>query len=302
MASGAIPDLIKGFEQRDVEANGTMIRVALGGSGPPLLLLHGHPQTHVTWHKVAPQLAERFSVVAADLRGYGDSAKPDGGEAHVNYSKRVMAADQVDIMHALGHARFAAIGHDRGGRVLHRMALDHPDAVERIAVLDIAPTKTMYERTDMAFARSYFWWFFLIQPYDLPERMIGADPDYFLDKHIAGQCKTEGAVEPWVMDEYRRCYRDPAMRHAACEDYRAAAGIDLEHDAADADHRVACPLLALWGARGTVGKTYDVLETWREKALDVRGHALDCGHLLQEEAPDALVQSATQFLGVSATP
>ncbi len=302
MMTAATPDLIKGFEQHDIEANGTVIRVARGGSGPPLLLLHGHPQTHVTWHKVAPKLAERFSVVAADLRGYGDSAKPEGGEAHVNYSKRVMAADQVAVMRALGHRRFAAMGHDRGGRVLHRMALDHSDAVERIAVLDIAPTKTMYDRTDMAFARSYFWWFFLIQPYDLPERMIGADPDYFLGKHIAEQCKTEGAVEPWVMDEYRRCYRDPSMRHAACEDYRAAAGIDLEHDAADADRRVACPLLALWGAKGTVGKTYDVLETWREKALDVQGHALDCGHLLQEEAPDALLQSATEFLSNRAKP
>ena len=155
MTAGAISDLIKGFEQRDVEANGTVIRVALGGSGPPLLLLHGHPQTHVTWHKVAPRLAERFSVVAADLRGYGDSAKPEGGEAHVNYSKRVMAADQIGVMRALGHERFAAIGHDQGGRVLHRMALDHPDAVERISVLDIAPTKIMYERTDMAFARSH---------------------------------------------------------------------------------------------------------------------------------------------------
>jgi len=289
-------DLIPGFEQRDVEANGVRIRVALGGSGPPLLLLHGHPQTHVTWHKVAPKLAQRFSVVAPDLRGYGDSAKPEGGDRHVNYSKRAMAADQVEVMRALGHKRFSAVGHDRGGRVLHRMALDRPDELERIVILDIAPTATMYARTDMAFAKSYFWWFFLIQPFDLPERMIGGDPDYFLEKHIARQVKTEGAVEPWVMEEYRRCYRNPAMRHAACEDYRAAADIDLEHDALDAGRVVRAPLLALWGAKGIVGKTYDVLQTWREKAADVRGHSIDCGHLIQEESPTELLSALDQFL------
>jgi haloacetate dehalogenase len=289
-------DLIPGFEQRDVEAKGVGIRVALGGSGPPLLLLHGHPQTHVTWHKVAPKLAQRFSVVAPDLRGYGDSAKPEGGERHINYSKRAMAADQVELMRMLGHTRFAAVGHDRGGRVLHRMALDHPDAVERIAVLDIAPTATMYARTDMAFATSYFWWFFFIQPFDFPERMIAGDPDYFLETHLAHQVKTEGAIEPWVMEEYRRCYRNPAMRHAACEDYRAAADIDLEHDALDAGRLVPVPLLALWGAKGVVGKTYDVVQTWREKAADVRGQAIDCGHLIQEEKPAELLSALDEFL------
>ena len=289
-------DLIEGFERLDVEADGVRIRTAVGGSGPPLLLLHGHPQTHVTWHRVAPRLAECFTVVATDLRGYGDSAKPEGGEDHAGYSKRAMAADQVAVMRALGHPRFSAIGHDRGARVLHRMALDRPGVLERLVLIDIAPTATMYAQTDMAFARSYFWWFFLIQPFDLPERMIGADPDYFLEKHISGQCKTDGAVEPWVMDEYRRCYRDPAMRHASCEDYRAAAGIDLQHDAKDANRRITAPLLALWGARGVVGKTYDVLQTWREKASDVRGHAIDCGHLVQEEAAEPLLDSCAEFL------
>jgi haloacetate dehalogenase len=289
-------DLIPGFEQRDVEANGVRIRVALGGSGPPLLLLHGHPQTHVTWHKVAPKLAERFSVVAPDLRGYGDSGKPEGGDRHMNYSKRVMAADQVEVMRKLGHKRFSAVGHDRGGRVVHRMSLDHPEELERIVVLDIAPTATMYARTDKAFATSYFWWFLLIQPFDFPERMIGGNPDYFLETHIARQVKTEGAVEPWVMEEYRRCYRNPAMRHAACEDYRAAAGVDLEHDALDAGRVVRAPLLVLWGAKGVVGKTYDVLQTWREKAADVLGHAIDCGHLIQEESPAELLSALDEFL------
>ena len=271
--------------------------MALGGSGPPLLLLHGHPQNHVTWHKVAPGLARAgFTVVAADLRGYGDSSKPPGGENHVGYSKRAMALDQVEVMGTLGFSRFAVVGHDRGARVAHRMALDHPGAVERLALLDIAPTATMYARTDKEFATRYFWWFFLVQPFDLPERMIGADPEYFLRRHLLGQRKTEGAASEAVVQEYLRCYRDPATIHAICEDYRAAASIDLEHDAADAGRKVAAPLLALWGAKGTVGALYDVLATWREKALDVRGRALDCGHALQEELPQELLAELLAFL------
>lgn len=291
------PSLIRGFATHDVQTSAVRLRYAIGGSGPPLLLLHGHPQTHVTWQKVAPRLAERFTVVAADLRGYGDSDKPPGGERHVNYSKRAMARDQVELMATLGFARFAVVGHDRGARVAHRMALDHAAAVERLAVLDIAPTATMYARTDKEFASRYFWWFFLIQPYDLPERLIAADPDYFLRRHIEGQIRTPGAVDPDILAEYLRCYRDPATRHAVCEDYRAAATIDLDHDAADADRKVTAPLLALWGAKGTVGQLYDVLETWREKAVDVRGRALACGHGLQEEAPDEVFAELSAFLG-----
>jgi haloacetate dehalogenase len=288
--------LMPGFIAQDVQAGDVRIRAVVGGSGPPLLLLHGHPQTHLTWHKIAPRLAERFTVVAADLRGYGDSAKPPGGAGHVNYSKRAMAKDQVELMRSLGFARFAVVGHDRGGRVAHRMALDHVDAVERLAVLDIAPTATMYARTDKEFATRYFWWFFLIQPYDLPERLIAAEPEYFLRKHLEGQVKTPGAVDEAVFQEYLRCYLDPATRHAICEDYRAAATIDLEHDAADAGRKVAAPLLALWGAKGTVGKLYDVLATWREKADDVGGGAIACGHALQEEAPDETLAALLPFL------
>ncbi|WP_029059902.1 alpha/beta fold hydrolase [Stappia stellulata] len=289
-------DILPGFSWRDIDAHGIRIRTATGGEGPPLLLMHGHPQTHLSWHKVAPILARRFTVVLTDLRGYGDSEKPGGGEGHVNYSKRAMAADQVAVMRALGHDRFSVVGHDRGGRVAHRMALDHVDAVEKLVLLDIAPTATMYARTDMEFARRYFWWFFLIQPYPLPERLIEADPDFFLDRHIAGQIKIDGASDPRVMAEYRRCYRDPATRHAVCEDYRAAATIDLVHDAEDSDARVRAPLLALWGGRGTVGALYDVVATWREKADDVQGHAIDCGHSPQEEAPEALLAALDAFL------
>jgi haloacetate dehalogenase len=290
------PDIMPGFQWQDIVVGGVRIRTATGGAGPPLLLLHGHPQNHLTWHKVVPHLAQRFSVVATDLRGYGDSDKPAGGERHVNYSKRAMAADQVGVMRALGYERFRVLSHDRGARVAHRMALDSPDCVEKLVVLDIAPTAAMYARTDQAFATRYFWWFFLIQPYDLPERLIGADPDFFLDNHIEGQNKIAGSADPRVMAEYRRCYRDPAMRHAACEDYRAAAGIDLAHDAADAALRVEAPLLALWGGRGTVGALFDVLTLWREKARDVRGHAIDCGHSPQEEAPAALLDAIDAFL------
>jgi haloacetate dehalogenase len=288
--------LIPGFTSRDVETASVRIRAAVGGSGPPLLLLHGHPQTHLTWHKIALELAKRFTVVATDLRGYGDSAKPPGGVGHVNYSKRALAKDQVEVLRSLGFPHFAVVGHDRGGRVAHRMALDHADAVERLAVLDIAPTATMYARTDKEFATRYFWWFFLIQPFDLPERLIAADPEYFLRKHIEGQIKTPGAVDEAVFQEYLRCYLDPATRHAICEDYRAAATIDLEHDAADGERAVTAPLLALWGAKGTVGKLYDVLATWREKATDVRGRALDCGHAPQEEVPDETLRELLPFL------
>lgn len=295
-AVGASP-FLAGFALHDFTApSGVTIRFAMAGSGPALLLLHGHPQTHVTWRKVAPQLAEQYTVVTPDLRGYGDSGKPDGGERHINYSKRAMAADLVELMEALGLERFAVVGHDRGGRVAHRMALDHPDHVSRVALFDIAPTATMYARTDKVFATRYFWWFFLIQPFPLPERLIDADPEFFLRTHIDGQNKVAGATEQAAFDEYLRCYLDPRTRHAICEDYRAAAGVDLEQDASDRDTLLAMPVLALWGAQGTVGALYDVLDTWREKAIDVRGRALDCGHTLQEERPEEVLAELKRFL------
>ena len=287
-----------GFTHADIVTSaGHAIHCVQAGQGPAVLLLHGHPQTHVTWKDVAPALvAAGFSVVAADLRGYGDSAKPDGGEGHANYAKRAMAQDQVDVMKALGHPRFTVVGHDRGGRVAHRLALDHQDAVRSVAVLDIAPTATMYARADREFATKYFWWFFLIQKAPLPEHMIGADPDFYLRAHVAGQSRTPGVPSEDLIQEYLRCYRQPGGIHAICEDYRAAASIDLVHDAADSDRRITAPLLALWGGRGVVGATYDVLATWREKALDVRGQAIDCGHALQEEAPAATLAALLPFL------
>jgi haloacetate dehalogenase len=263
-----------------------------------VLLLHGHPQTSSTWYGIAPRLAEDFTVVAADLRGYGKSSKPASSPDHAPYSKRAMGEDQVRLMRQLGFERFAVVAHDRGARVAHRMALDHVDVVQRLALFDIAPTLTMYERTDQAFATRYFWWFFLIQPYDLPERLIGADPEYFLRHHLKGQSKTPGIPEEALIQDYLAAYRDPATRHAICEDYRAAASIDLDHDRADeaAGRKLAAPLLALWGAKGTVGALYDVLATWRDKATDVSGEALPCGHLLQEEAPDAVLARLLPFL------
>jgi haloacetate dehalogenase len=288
--------VFENFATRRIETSGAEIHLRFGGSGPPLLLLHGYPQTHVMWHKVAPALAERFTVVAADLRGYGDSSKPPGGERHEAYSKRAMARDQVEVMAALGFERFSVVGHDRGARVTHRMALDHPARVEKAAVLDIAPTKTMYERTDKAFATAYYHWFFLIQPFDLPERLIGADPDFYLERKIGAWGKTENAFGPEALAEYKRCFRDPETIHASCEDYRAAAGIDLAHDAEDLDRKLACPLLVLWGAKGVVARSYDVLAVWRERARQVSGRALDCGHFLPEEAPEDTLAALLAFL------
>lgn len=295
MSEGFLP----GFAVRDVSAGGVRIRTATAGSGPPVLLLHGHPQTHATWYRVAPQLAERFTVVATDLRGYGDSGKPPGGPAHAGYAKRAMALDQVRVMAELGFDRFAVVGHDRGGRVAHRMALDHPAAVERLAVLDIAPTATMYARTDRAFATAYYWWFLLIQPEPLPEQLIAGATEAFLRSHLEKQSATPGVPEEALVQEYLRCYRDPALVHAVCEDYRAASGVDLEHDGADsaAGRSATAPLLALWGRRGAVGRLYDTLQTWRDVASGpVGGAALDCGHLLQEENPGELLAHLEPFL------
>ncbi len=288
--------MLDDFQQDRITTTGAEINLRRAGEGPPLLLLHGYPQTHVMWHKIAPALAERFTVVLTDLRGYGDSAKPPGGDNHEAYSKRAMAQDQVEVMTALGFVSFAVAGHDRGARVGHRLALDHPERVSKLALLDIAPTLAMYERTDMAFASAYYHWFFLIQPYDLPERLIGADPDFYLEKKIGKWSRNDGAFTAAALAEYKRCFRDPATIHATCEDYRAAAGIDLEHDRADLGRKLACPVLALWGAKGVIERSYPVLEIWRERVRDLRGKALPCGHFLAEEAPAETVAELLNFL------
>lgn len=294
MNSSALQNLLPGFQQRRIKTSGAEINALVRGEGPPLLLLHGHPQTLACWHKVAPRLAERFTVVLTDLRGYGDSSKPDGGKDSIAYSKRAMARDQVELMRALGFDRFHAVGHDRGGRVLHRLLLDHPDAVSKAVLLDIAPTATMYARANKEFATRYMWWFFLIQPAPLPETLIGNNLEFYLQTHINKQNKTPGAIDPVALEEYRRCYTRETL-HAVCEDYRAAAGIDLIHDEADSEKRIGCPLLVLWGEKGVVGSTYDVLDTWRAKANNVQGGSLPCGHYLPEEAPELLLQKLDAF-------
>ncbi|MEO8486315.1 MAG: alpha/beta hydrolase [Betaproteobacteria bacterium] len=283
-----------------MEGAGATIACATGGDGPPLLMLHGYPQTHAMWHRVASELARSHTVVVADLRGYGDSSKPTSDDTHAAYSKRAMAADMLAVMRSLGHARFDLVGHDRGGRVAHRLAADHPDAVRKWAVLDIAPTWAMYTKTDLAFAKAYYHWFFLIQPDGLPERMIGADPDRYLLTKIGGWgSKGRAFFDPRAVDEYLRCFRDPATIHATCEDYRASASIDLEHDAADraAGRRLRAPLLALWGERNAVThRLFDTLAEWREVAEDVHGGRMPCGHYLAEEAPDATIAALRAFL------
>ncbi len=271
------------------------VNLRLGGEGPPLVLLHGYPQTHVMWHRLAPALAERFTVICPDLRGYGDSAKPPGGAGHELYAKRAMARELVEVMDSLGIGRFNLAGHDRGARVAHRLCLDFPERVRRACVMDIAPTLTMYRQTDMAFANAYFHWFFLIQPYDLPERMIGADPAGWL-RHCLGAWGKSGmeVFDPRALAEYERCF-DPAGIHATCEDYRAAASIDLAHDEADAAARIDCPLLVLWGDKGVVHRSYDVLAVWRAKAETVEGRALPCGHFVPEEAPEETLAALRAF-------
>jgi len=288
--------MIDGFQHARIQSTEVAINVVHGGSGPPLLLLHGYPQTHVMWRKVAPVLAERFTVVATDLRGYGDSDKPHGLPDHSTYSKRATANDQVEVMAALGFERFAVAGHDRGGRVAHRMALDHPDRIQRIAVLDIAPTRTMYARTTREFAKAYYHWFFLIQPEPFPETLIGANPEAYLRKHMGGRFAGLAPFEPDGWPEYLRCFSDPAAIHASCEDYRAAESIDLVHDDADFGRRmVACPLLVLWGSRGVVERCFAPLDDWREYARDVRGKSLDCGHYLPEERATETADELTRF-------
>jgi haloacetate dehalogenase len=291
--------LFPGFTTQRIAVEGTEIHAVVGPKrdGPAVLLLHGYPQTHAIWHKVAPRLAERLNVVAPDLRGYGDSGKPPTAPDHAPYSKRVMAADQVAVMKALGHERFFVVGHDRGGRVAHRMAVDHPAAVAKLVVLDIAPTLAMYEQADDAFARAYWHWFFLILPAPVPEKMIGADPKFLLRAKMASLSAGMKPFTPEAWAEYERCFT-PEMIHASCEDYRAAANLDLVHDRADreAGRKVGCPMLSLWGANGVIERCFKSMNDWQRVAEDVRGHSVPAGHYIPEEVPDILLQELEEFL------
>jgi len=284
--------LFPGFQRRRIRTSGAAINLVTKGEGPPLLLLHGYPETHAMWHKLAPDLARDFTVVCPDLRGYGDSSKPKGLPDHSNYSKRAMAQDMVEVMEKLGHRSFHLVGHDRGARVAHRLARDQGRRVQTLTVLDISPTLKMYEHTNMAFATAYYHWFFLIQKPPLPERLLaGRVPGYVL-----GRLGRGARFAPAAMREYVRAFRDPRCIHATCEDYRAAATIDLVHDRRDLNRKLRMPVLVLWGKRGVIGKMFDPLRDWREVAMNVHGRALPCGHFIPEEAPRETLRALRRFL------
>ena len=287
--------MFEGFERKQIDTSGAMINLVVGGDGPPLLLLHGYPETHVMWHRVAPELARENRVVAMDLRGYGDSSKPECGPDHAPYSKRAMAQDGIEVLRALGHESFAVVGHDRGARVAYRMALDHPDAVTKLAVLDILPTYEVYRTVNRLIATAYYHWFMLIQPFDLPERLIGADPEYFFRTSLHRWSGSGiGGFDEEAVAEYVRCFSDPAAIHASCEDYRAGASVDFALDEADFGKRkIACPTLVMYGrfiAR------LSPLEVWRQWADEVTARELSCGHFLPEEAPEETLSALREFL------
>ena len=283
------------FETGRFRSEGTEIAYHTGGTGPALLLLHGYPQTKFMWHLVADRLAEQFTLVMADLRGYGDSGKPQTDAEHSPYSKRAMAADMAQLMTALGHQSFAVMGHDRGGRVAHRLARDYAERVTRLAVLDIAPTANMYQTTDMKFAMAYYHWFFLIQPYPLPETLIGADPEFYLRQKIGSWGKSGDVHTDEAMADYLRCFSNPATIHASCEDYRAAASIDLIHDEVDKGRKLDIPLFAISGAASFVSVRYDLAAEWQTSFTDVSAAQVPGGHFLPEESPDELLELVIPF-------
>jgi haloacetate dehalogenase len=292
--------LFPGFRQKRVRTSGAAINLVIGGSGSPVLLLHGYPQTHAMWHKVAPQLARDYTVICADLRGYGDSSKPRGVPGHANYSKRAMARDMAEVMAELGYRGFHVVGHDRGGRVAHRLARDYPKCVRSLTVLDISPTLKMYQSTNRAFAKAYYHWFFLIQEAPLPEKLLqGHVPWYILSRLGRGPSKLNH-FDKRAVAEYVRAFEDPRTIHATCEDYRAAATIDLMHDRKDLRKKLQMPMLALWGRQGVIAALFDCLADWREVASDVRGRALQCGHFIPEEKPKELLAELRRFLAQQA--
>ncbi|MGI5125170.1 alpha/beta fold hydrolase [Pseudonocardia sp. CA-107938] len=292
--------MFDGFQRQRIDTGEATIAVAHGGSGPPVLLLHGFPESSAMWHAVAPQLADDFTVVVPDLRGYGESSRPPSGPDHAGYSFRAMAADQVAVMRELGHERFAVVGHDRGARVTHRMALDHPALVERAAVLDILPTLHVYENVDRTLATAYYHWFLFIQPEPLPEMLISGDPLRYLRMLLGSWGGSTDHFAPEALAAYERAFADPEARHAMLEDYRAGASVDLEHDRADLDRRVDVPLLVMWGARGVVGnRPQDPVDVWRERASDVRGVSIDAGHFLVEERPAETLAALREFLSAA---
>ncbi len=286
-----------GFQQKLVTIGSIEIACVVGGSGPPVLLLHGFPQNKAMWTRVAPQLAQHFTVVCADLRGYGDSAKPKCLPDRSNYAFRAFAADQLGLMRHLGFEQFHVIGHDRGGRTGHRMALDHPDAVVTLTVMDIVPTYAMFMDTNRKVAGAYWHWYFLSQPEPFPERLIGNDPDFFYETCLFGWgATTISDFDPEMLDDYRRSWRDPKMIHGSCSDYRAAASIDLEHDAADIERRVICPTLVLYGSRGIMAKLFDIPAEWRKRCATLRDESLPGGHFFVDQFPNDTAGVLLRFL------
>lgn len=270
------------------------INITHGGKGKPLLLIHGYPQTHIMWYKVVEELSKEYYIICPDLRGYGDSSKPKGDEKHLTYSKKSMAKDMITLMQKLGFDKFFVAGHDRGARVTHRMCLDYPNNILKACVMDITPTYHMFKNTNQAFATGYYHWFFLIQPDFLPETMIGNSPRYYLEEKLKRWSAKGSVFDKKAIDEYVRCF-DKDSIHATCEDYRAGASIDMSDDEKDRNRKISTPLLVLWGEKGFVNKTYDVLNVWKEYALDLSGEALDCGHFLPEEKPKEVSQKLKEF-------
>jgi haloacetate dehalogenase len=291
--------LLPAFAYQRMDVEGLTVNYAISGSGPPLLLLHGYPQNHLMWRRVAPALARDHTVVLADLRGYGDSGKPAPDAAGLVYAKRSMARDQVGLMRQLGFPQFQLAGHDRGARVAHRLTLDHPGAVTRLAILDIVPTRHVLHNVTLAMATTYYHWFFLATGNGIPEQLIGADPGYWVRSLISPLLGEGASIDPEAMEDYIRCFRDPRTVAASCADYRSAVSIDLAHDDETfaAGQRIDCPLLALWGAQGFVGRGYQPLAVWQQYATDVRGQELPTGHFLPEEAPELVIEALRDFFG-----
>ena len=294
-------DYFQGFAHETVDVgDGIQINTVVGGQGKEaILLLHGHPETYIMWRFIAPQLAEKYTVVATDLRGYGDSSKPQGLSDHSNYSKRAMADDQVAVMAKLGFSRYHVAGHDRGARVCHRLIMDHPEKVASCTLLDILPTYDMYRDTNRDFATKYWHWFFYIQPDGLPEKLLSADPDFFIHFNLQRKIgpKARHRFPEDVLQEYTRCFADPKTLHGISEDYRASATIDMQYDLQDRERTIQTPLLVLWGANGVVGSLWDVLAGWQERAANVSGFAVpDCGHFVPEEQPEIVLSAMQDFL------
>ena len=288
--------LFPGFSKKKISTSGARINLVTGGAGPAVLLLHGYPETHAMWHRVAPALARDYTVVCADLRGYGDSSKPKGLPDHSNYAKRAMAKDMAEVMTRLGHRKFHLVGHDRGARVAHRLARDHGSRVRSLTVLDISPTLKMYQRTDKAFATAYYHWFFLIQKSPLPEMLLKNQVPHYIIGRIGRGPGGIKVFDKRALAEYVRAFRDPKCIHGTCEDYRAAATIDLVHDRKDLGTRLKMPVMVLWGEKGVIEMMFKPLSDWREVAKDVRGRALDCGHFLPEEKPQDVLRELRRFL------